>query len=150
MNVHQQLADKVKKLTVFCIANRGKCFAQLDAGRLFRYVAFHLLNGNLFAEYDEAGNPSMVIICWPDLSARLVSGEPVFNWQAPVVGGDAIFVAEVIGCRTLTKKFLKAVTEHWPESPRRKLFTFRMKNNTPTLVELNWETIQRFTNYVRP
>lgn len=146
MNLYQQLADKVKELTVFCIEQRGKCFAEFDAAKLFRYVAFHLLNGTLFVGY-ENGKVALVVFAWPensdDLRCRNDTGTPLFVWQQPATDGDAFLIGGVVGNRKFMPEVLKQVNGAWPDSPRKKLFTFRRGR----FVEISWKAVERFTCY---
>jgi hypothetical protein len=148
MTTHQQLAAKIKALTVFIIENKGRCFDGIEASRLFKLVAFYLLNGNLFCTYDKNGKVQTVVFVRREDSSELLhrvkQSLPLFDWQMPRTDGDAILIEGVIGKRKQMLQILQQVTEHWPDSPRRKLFTIRMKNNTPTLVELGLQTLKRF------
>ena len=154
MTIHQQLSAKVKALTVFLIENKGQCFGDTEASRLFKLVAFYLLSGNLFCKYDENGRVQMIVFARLEDSGQLLSRAeknlPLFNWQPPQLDGDSVFIEHVIGARQFVPEIFRQITELWPDSPRRKLFTMRMKNNTPTLIEISWQTLERFCNYGRP
>ena len=150
MNHLQQLADKVKALTVFMIENRGKCFQEIDAARLYRYVAFHLIHGSVFTHCDKNGKVQMVVIAWreqaEEILRRRAAQAPQFDWQMPRADGDAILIDAVIGNRKWMPQIISQVTEHWPDSPRLRLFTHRGAN---PLREIKWNTITRFT-YEQP
>jgi len=147
MNVHQQLANKIRVLAIFCLEKRGKCFAGMTPATLFKYVAFHLLNGSLFVQRDESGGVQMVVFVWRehscDLLAREAAGLPQFFWQMPPAGGDAVLIGAVIGERRWMPQILQQVTAHIPESPR--LFTYRHRDGKPKLSEITWPSLRRFT-----
>ena len=149
MNLYQQLADKVKELAVFCIEQRGKCFAEFNAAKLFRYVAFHLLNGTLFVQRDENGKVQMVLFVWRDDAGEILrrdaANEPQFSWQMPNNDGNAVLIGQVIGNRRWMPQLFSQVMAHWPDSPRLRLFTYRRRENAPRLTEITWPTLTRFT-----
>lgn len=144
MNTTEQLANKIKAITVFLLQHRGPCFAGMDAAKLFRYVAFHLLHGCVFVAYDAAGNISTVFFAWPldraEMLRRDAAGEPLFIWEAPKCDGDAFFIGGIVGKRRFGAEVFKQVSGAWPESPRKQVFTFRKGK----LVELSWKELTRF------
>lgn len=150
MNTAQQLADKIKGITVFLLERRGKCFAGMDAAKLFRYVAFNLINGNLFVERDETGRVQMVVFAWRDDAGEILrrdaDNEPQFTWQMPNHEGNSILIGQVIGKRRWMPQLLNMVMAHWPASPRLRLFTYRRRHDAPRLTEITWPTITRFTH----
>ena len=189
---YERIAEKVKSLTMFCLERRGRCFGGFTPAQLFRYVAFQLLNGHLFADMDETENVRAVLFVWPereaDIRRRDAAGEPQFAWRmgsapgpgaandGPVVGTnargshelmvpaaravsgarprrtaagpalpyDSFLIGQVIGSRQLLPKLVKQAMAHWPDSPRKKLFTYRLKNGTPRLTEYPWPIVKRF------
>lgn len=149
MSTYHQLAAKVKELSVFCLENRGKCFAQFDAAQLFRYIAFHLLNGTLFVERDENGKVQTVVFAWRDnavdILLREAAKEPQFYWQMPNNNGNAILIGQVIGKRRWMPQIYRKVMAHWPESPGLRLFSYRQREGAPRLEEFNLDTLKRFT-----
>ena len=145
MNNHHKLAAKIKELALFCLTRRGACFKGVDAAKLFRYVAFHLLLGSLFVDRDVNGVKMMVFVWrgWAaDIQRRAAEDLPQFEWKLPTNEGDSLFIAEVIGNRRSMAHILKLVKAHWPESPGFRLFTYRRHG----LAELSWNTVLRFSH----
>lgn len=145
MNAHEQLIEKIKRLTVWLCQHRGRCFKEWLPWKIYRYVAWHLLNGTLFVAYDEDGI-AMTFFAWltdaQDVQARAAADQPQFDWHCLPGSGDSIFIAEVCGKRTFMPEILKQVGGVWPDSPRKRLFTYRRGR----LVELTWQTIHRLTS----
>ena len=152
MSITQQLADRVKELTVFCVEHRGtRCLRDCDPAKVFRYIAFNLLNGTLFEGRDKNGKVQIVVFAWLDCAAdimrRAAADEPQFNWQMARTEGDAILVGDVIGSRRWFCKIVEQIKAHWPDSPRKRFFTYR--GDRPRLKEFTLKTVLRFT-YVQP
>jgi hypothetical protein len=138
------LAARLRGITAFLLENRGRCFPGWPSATLFRFAAWHWLNGTLFAAYDSAGQPALVAIAWladfATVQARARRGEPLFDWQSLPLDGDTILIADVVGNRKFTGEIIQQVHGVWPDSPRKRLLTHRRGR----LVELSWPTLVRF------
>ena len=75
------------------------------------------------------------------IQALATYGMPQFVWQELPKNGDSILIADVAGNRRWMPEILKQVYGAWPDSPRKRVFTYRRSK----LVELNWQTIFRFS-----
>jgi hypothetical protein len=118
---------------------------------VWRYVAWHFFAGCIFGVFGERGEPLAVAFVQPAREAELRDhasrGEAVFYWGKPLASeqADSIFIAEVIGKRVFMPSIVQQVMAHWPDSPRKKLFTYRFKGGVLTLTEISWPTLTRFT-----
>jgi hypothetical protein len=143
--ISQPLVDKVNRVTAFMLEHRGRCFAGWTAAKVFRFVAWHILNGTLFVAFSENGTLGLVVIAWPeiadDVTVRARDGAPQFVWDNVPREGDCFLIADVAGNRKLMPDILEQVSGAWPDSPRKRLFTYRRSR----LKEMDWTTIRRFT-----
>lgn len=143
---HQQIADRVKALTLFCLAHRGKCFEGWPAWKIFRFVAWHFLNQTLFVANEPNGEIGLIVIVWPNTARRIMfldrNGQPQFDWQHLPLDGDAFVVADVLGNVKLLPDIWTQVSGEWPDTPRKRLFTYRRGK----LKELTWTTVRRLTH----
>ena len=148
--INKETAKLVAQVAAFCLLRRGqRCFPGWTAAKVFRYVAWHLLADCVFGVFGRKGEPQAVaFVRWADeadLRGHAERREPVFFWGKPLAGGDAIFIAEVVGKRHFISSIVEQVMAHWPDSPRKKLFTYRFKGGVLTLTEISWPTLTRFT-----
>ena len=94
---------------------------------------------------DHFGLVGAAAILWPNDAAKIQAiaelDKPQFTWSPTPPNGDSILIADVAGDRGLVPQILKQVMAHWPDSPRKRLFTYRRGR----LVELSWKTVKRFT-----
>ena len=145
MKVTQQLADEIKRCVVFLMEHRGRCFDGWPASQLYKFCAYHWLNGTLFASCAPDGAFRLVVIAWLENAARIIAraaaGTPHFTWEQLPKDGDSILIADVVGERSLLPDVRRQVNGAWPDSPRKRLFAFRKGR----LVELAWPTIDRLT-----
>jgi|GEM_PF-6999019 len=146
-STYQNLADRIKKLTVFCIEHSANCFAEFQPHNLFKYCAFNLLNGNLFAVW-ENGEVQMIAFAWRanagELLRRDAAKEPQFDWRPEQPNGDALLIGQITGNRKLSGEIIKQVMAQWPESPRLRVFIYRKRNGAAVMKEVNWKILQRF------
>lgn len=127
----------------------SRCQVQGDARLLFRYVVWHLLQGNVFV-VREGGAIAGVAISWADraadILARAAAGEPQFAWRPATRPGDAIFIAFVIGTRRAGYGWRKLALARWPDWSARRIFCERDRadGRGQELVELDHRLIRRF------
>ena len=138
------LANIIRRITVFCIKNRGKCFVEGEsAALLFRYMAHQLLTGSLFVDW-KGSEPEALVVVWREDAAALIEreklGRPQFNWQLPSKSGDCALIGPVIGNRKSVARLLGRIRDCWPDAASLRLFTYRNSR----LRELNWKTLERF------
>ena len=141
------LADKIRAITVFCLTHCGRCFADFTPPKLFRYVAFHLLNGTcLRAEHTD--ELKAVAFYQPANAAEIIArdqaGEPQFTWSQTKGCEDSFLIGQVMGRREWFPDIIRQVRAAWPDWAQHRCFTYRWRQGRPRLVELSWQTIQRF------
>ena len=147
MKPTDSMAATIRELAVFCLEHRGtKCLRDCDAAKVFRYVAFHLLNGTLFVARDKNRKVQIITFAWLDDSVEVVrraaADESQFNWQPTRNDGDSLLVGDVIGQRRWFGKIVEQIKARWPDSPRKRLFTYR--GEKPALKEFDLNTVLRF------
>lgn len=110
-----------------------------------KYILVNAVYRNVLVALDRFGLIGAAAILWPNDAATIraiaESDKPQFTWSPTPTDGDSILIADVAGDRRLMPQILKQVMAHWPDSPRKRLFTYRRGN----LVELSWKTVKRFT-----
>lgn len=145
MTTHEQQAETVKKITVFCIEHQGRCFPGWSAPKIFKFIAFHLLNHTLFVTRNIEGQITGVSIAWTahpkEILRRAERGLPQFAWGLPEPG-KALFISEVFGCREVCAELWQKALDKWPHVKR--AFTYRHSHGAPRLVELKMKTLNRF------
>ncbi len=140
-------ALKIRALAVvnFFLSHRGRCFNGWTELKISQYVLWHLLNGTVFVASEPPFEVALAVIAWPGnadaMQALAHYKMPQFVWQELPKNGDSILIADVAGDRKLMPEILKQVHGAWPDSPRKRLFTYRRAK----LVELSWTTILRFS-----
>jgi hypothetical protein len=145
--VDQKLADWIRQVSVFCIEHGGvKCFHQWPAPTVFRYVAHHVFCETAFILAD-ANGIQLVAFVWPDdaeaIQKRHDLSEPQFFWQTPK-GGNALFIAEVVGNRALMPFLRKMILGRWKDAFGRRLFAYRHRSGKNSLFELPAGHLERF------
>jgi hypothetical protein len=144
-HIMANIAGKVRELVEFIIPNRGKCFPdeKWPPRKLFRYLTWHYLNGNVFVVRNQ-GKIIGVGIAWPelarDIQQREALGEPHFSWKPQVRAGDCVMIAEVIGTKQAAFGWRKLALQRWPDLHANRFFTYRHGN----LVELDYNMLARF------
>ena len=132
-------------VTEFFLSHRGRCFEAWKAENIEPYVLVNIVRKHVFAARNSVGGIGIVAIAWLKNAANILAddaeGFSQFSWGFYPKNGDSILIADVAGDRKLMPEILKQVMAHWPDSPRKKLFTYRRGK----LVELSWQTVMRFT-----
>lgn len=144
-HVMANVARRVREVCQFVIQNRGRCFPvdQWPERKLFRYLTWHFLNGNVFL-VRACGEICGMAIAWPDIAreveVREAMGEPHFTWKPQIRAGDCVMIAEVIGTRQSAFGWRKLALERWPDLHARRFFTFRRGK----LKEISYGSIKNF------
>lgn len=132
------------EVTNFFLSHRGKCFEGWTPDKVAKYVLVHAVYRNVFVALDRFGLIGAAAILWPNDAATIRAmaelDKPQFTWSPTPKDGDSILIADVAGDRQFMPEILRHVMAHWPDSPRKRLFTYRRGN----LVELSWKTVNRF------
>lgn len=139
------VAERTREICAFYLARKnGRVFVEgHDERWIFRYIAFHLLSGNIFV-VRERGAIAGVAVAWPDRAANIfaleAAGEPQFNWRQNVEPGDAVFIGPMIGTRACGYGWRKLALQRWPDLAARRVFAQRRER----LVEISAGVVKRF------
>lgn len=157
MNTREEIAEYVDGVLRFILDNRGRCFAGWDLRKIHAYLFWHFLNGTLFVVSQRTPPKAFgatdrieivaIAIAWlqNETAIRLLDslGLPQFVWASLPDDGDSILVADVCGSRIMISEIVQQVMAHWPDSPRKKLFTYRREK----LVKMSWKQVLRFAGH---
>lgn len=135
----------IRDIAIFCLAHGGHLYAGWNATKLFKYLSFQWLSGNM-AVVHEGPDIAGVFIAWRDFVSEIKRRERAkefhFNWQLATDGGDALMIADVIVKKegdNLTR-LLQLASATWPDWKMRRLFTHRRGE----LVEISPAAARRF------
>ena len=145
-HVLAHVAAKAREIAAFVLRQKNhKVFAENnDPRRVFRYIVFHVLHGNVFVVRDQARAIIGVGFAWPERAREVIErdamGEEQFAWRAPVESSDAIMIWQVMGSRRAAYGWRAAALQRWPDLHARRIFTHR----NGKLVELDYRMLKRF------
>jgi hypothetical protein len=139
-------AMKVRELALFCLASGRHLFGDWTGEKLFKYLAFQWMTGQLLWLRGDDGEIAGVLIGWREFAAEILRRGPGdhFNWSPGVDGGDALMIGDVIvrksesGKAGLTR-LLQLASARWPDWKMRRVFTHRRHK----LVELRPAVLAR-------
>lgn len=141
----EKLLGTVRDITTFCILHKGRCFNGWEASKIFRFIAFHLLNETILVTRNIDGKITGVAIAWTakteEIRRRDEKREPHFEWKLPEPG-KALLIADVLGTRSVCGELWKQALNKWPMVER--VFAYRRKDGKPMLKEFSMETLNRF------
>src|SRR5829696_1558590 len=94
----ESLALVIRNVAIFCLTNGGHLFSDWSGEKLYKYLAFQWLSGQLIWLRDDEGEISGVLIAWREFASEILRKGPGdhFNWRPGVDGGDALMVGDVI------------------------------------------------------
>jgi hypothetical protein len=141
----QAMAEAIKRIVVFCLERQGRCFKGWSADKIFKFLAWHYLNGSLFmvTTNEHEGTRILAVgVAWPMDAAMIryrdAEGLPLFEWQPCDWDGDALLISTVFGERKYCAVLLKLALNQWPQC--KTVFTYRRG----VLVELDEGVLGRF------
>jgi hypothetical protein len=141
----ESIALIIRDVAIFCLTYGGHLYAGWDATKLFKYLSFQWLSGNVVLVHDGA-EIAGVFVAWRDFASEIARREHAkefhFNWRSNIEGGDALLIADVIVNKqgnNLTR-LLQLASATWPDWKMRRLFTHRRGE----LVELAPAVTARF------
>jgi hypothetical protein len=140
----QQLVEKIKKVTDFCVEHRSKWVMQgmADWHKANRYIAFCMMMGKcaVLWKKDEVQG---VLFYWPDFAEHIemkyAENRPQFEWAEPI-SGDCVFAGDLIGDKESAGNIIGTLLEQFPHLLITPIYTYRKGK----LKKLNIRLLQRF------
>ncbi len=106
----------IKRIVVFCIENQGRCFHGWDAPKIWKFISWQFLAGNVFLT-EKAGKIDGVAIAWlarpEEIIMRETTKQPVFSWNF-IVKGNSLYISHLFGSRSSSVDLWKKCVRKWP------------------------------------
>lgn len=127
--LEQAQADFLRSISIFCIEHGGDLYADWSGEKVFKFLAFHWLQGGLFVAR-EGVEIRAVMVAWRDATEEIFrrerEDEPHFEWKEPPAAGDAILMGAVIARdKDSILRLVQLASARWPDWKMRRLFTYR-------------------------
>ena len=135
------LADRLRELTAWVCEHRGRAFKEWRPAIIYRYLAFHALNGTVFVVRKNKKLAGMAVAWSGDFhhfSNRDNLRLPYFDWTLPEKG-STLLLCEVITTQPgATKGLYAKLKSAYPQC--RRLLTYRRNR----MIELSLKHLAGF------
>lgn len=124
----RETAALIRQFCIFCLERKGKCYAGWNGAKVFRWLAWHYLNGTLFLVWEGSTLKGLGVafrVRHSELLQKVQADAYIFDWKALNEQGDATFICDVFGSRKYCKGLWDKVCTKWPEANAQPVYTYR-------------------------